>query len=139
MIQKLLGETAPYCDELVKHIFSDKRGENVVTVKLEMDSLTKVLDQADGRKCCFLIKGKVATIQETINYFQGFNGSKEKISESELLRRCNDLAGVKKMLWERYNSKEMLEKLRQEARSFDPSFAAYDGNLLVLARLVYIL
>ena len=133
MIRNLLGETNPYCDDLVEAIYypsSTIRSEICYLSVDEYVSFNTLLRKSF--KHTFISKEtmKVMSLNEVIEFFRGL---KEIGCESFMLMHLHQQeSGLAIKVIENMSREQLINDLEYYGR-----LKNYDGNLLTLAKLCY--
>ena len=142
MIKNLLGETDPYCDELIKRFYSPVQSNDTMIFnftaleetfgeKSNLFTLTQSIARSNKRKVCFIINNRIMTLNEVIDQFRGNN---EYSYEEYVLRAGWIAAEANADQWLQMSMKEHLAEIKKIKKL---GLENYNGNLLELLVLDY--
>ena len=134
MIRDLLGETDPYCDEIINTIYSKLVTRDTISFNLDLDwagnkpslfTLMETLRESNKTVVCFIKDKTVMSKDEVIDYFQG---DMEVAFERGILNFAGKYTDFNNSDWYVMTKHEQVYELTLES---------YDGNLLKIANLGY--
>lgn len=126
MVQKLLDENSPFCDELIKYIYRDKEGDGVSVITLDIKTNLTLLLSSSAKWLFIDNTKKTIPLYAVTEYFRG--REEERLEEQILIALYHQSAP-------RISAATRQQKI--DALIKEGVIDYYDGNLLTLARLHY--